>query len=153
MFKSKYGVALAMIDLRKPLLAGLWLALATLFVGLSPASALTCHDSPNGTIIPCVQPAYLYQSAGATQFITAGTLAAATPLTVPNGASIAEICVETAGVRYRDDGVAPTASVGIPIVGTSTAPACFAYAGPLSAIQFIAISGSPTMDVAFYKPS
>jgi hypothetical protein len=36
------------------------------------------------------------------------------------------------------------------VVATSSAPACFPYAGPLSAIQFIAISGSPTMDISYY---
>ena len=97
-----------------------------------------------------VRPIYLYRSAGASQFISASTLASATGLTVPTGAAIAEICVETAGVRYRDDGTAPTATVGIPVVATSSAPACFQYAGPLSAIQFILISGSPTMDISYY---
>lgn len=71
---------------------------------------------------------------------------------VPNGAIIAEICVETAGVRYRDDGTAPTASVGIPVVPTATAPQCYAYAIiSLGAVQFIAISGSPVVNVSFYK--
>lgn len=71
---------------------------------------------------------------------------------VPAGATIAEICVETAGIRYLDDGTAPTTSLGIPVVPTSTAPACYAYAIiPLTAVQFIAISGSPVIDVAFYK--
>jgi hypothetical protein len=102
-----------------------------------------------------VQPIYLYRSAGPMQFLNATQLGSAVnlpsvPTTAPS-ALIAEICVETAGVRYRDDGVAPTASVGMPVVATSSAPACFQYAGPLSAIQFIAISGgSPTMDVAYY---
>ncbi len=71
---------------------------------------------------------------------------------VPVGATIAEICVETAGVRYRDDGTAPTSSVGMPAVGNSTSPSCFAYAiKPLTAVQFIAISGSPVVNVLFYK--
>lgn len=71
---------------------------------------------------------------------------------VPVGATIAEICVETAGIRYRDDGTAPTTSVGIPVEPTSTSPLCYAYSIiPLSQVQFIAISGSPVVDVSFYK--
>ena len=58
--------------------------------------------------------------------------------TTARGAMIAEICVETAGVRYTDDGVTtPTASVGIPVVPSSTTPTCFQYAGPLSSFKVI----------------
>jgi hypothetical protein len=53
---------------------------------------------------------------------------------------------QSAPVRYRDDGAVPTASVGIPLV----AGWCGPYAGPLSSIQFIAQSGSPTIDVSYY---
>lgn len=101
-----------------------------------------------------VSPITQYQSAGTSQFISAGTLASATPLTLPTTIQTptsAMICVETAGVRYRDDGTAPTASVGIPLVPvSSTVPTCNMYFGPLSKIQFIAISGSPTMDISYY---
>lgn len=71
---------------------------------------------------------------------------------VPTGATIAEICVEAAGIRYRDDGTAPTTTVGIPVEPTSTSPICFAYAvNPLSNMQLIAISGSPVVNALFYK--
>lgn len=72
--------------------------------------------------------------------------------TVPGGTTIAEVCVETAGIRYRDDGTSPTTSVGIPVVPSSTSPVCFAYAiKPLTAMQLIAISGSPVVNISFYK--
>jgi hypothetical protein len=87
----------------------------------------------------------IFASTGASQFGL--SVATATSLTVPGGSLFAEICVETASVRYRDDGTAPTATVGIP-VAVST---CFQYAGPLAAVQFIAQSGSPTIDVSYYK--
>jgi hypothetical protein len=72
---------------------------------------------------------------------------------VPAGATILEICVETAEVRYRDDSTAPTTSLGMPVAPlSSTVPFCFQYAAtPLSQLQFIAVSGSPVVDVAFYK--
>lgn len=72
---------------------------------------------------------------------------------VPAGATIAEICVSTAGVRYRDDGTAPTTTTGIPATpGSTTSPNCFAYSiKPLSKSQWIAASGSPVMDILFYK--
>jgi hypothetical protein len=122
----------------KPLLAALLCA----SMG-GPALAQTHHDSAN-TIIPGEAPIYLYVSAGASQMaLVVGT---DTGLTVPPGATIAWICVETANVRYRDDGTAATASLGIPV----TSGSCFAYAGPLAALSFTAQSGSPTIDVSYY---
>ena len=75
------------------------------------------------------------------------SLASATNLTVPTtGGQVAWalICAETAGVRWRDDGTAPTASVGQPLA----AGQCFQYAGPLLTIQFIAQTGSPVLDIS-----
>lgn len=131
--------------MRKPLLAAMLCAL----IAVLPAWAQTHRDIGN-TKIAGQAPIYLYTSLGE-QYVTSGQLASAFSLTVPTGATIAQICVETAGVRYRDRGVAPTSSVGMPVVASSsTIPSCFQYSGPLSAVQFIAISGSPTMDVFYY---
>lgn len=92
-----------------------------------------------------------YISAGAGQYGLAVTTG--TTLTVPAGTEIAEICVETAGVRYKDDGTAPTTSSGIPVVPTASTPLCFQYGAPFNKLQFTAISGSPTLDVSYYKTS
>jgi hypothetical protein len=57
---------------------------------------------------------------------------------------IAEICVSTAPVRYTSDGITtPTSSVGVPVA----AGACFPFAGPILQMQFIAVSGSPVLDI------
>lgn len=87
------------------------------------------------------------------QYISAAQLASATNLAVPPGANIAEICVWTAGVNYRENGLVPTGAVtgGMPVVGTGTTPSCFQYAGPLATVKFILISGSPTMSVFYYN--
>jgi hypothetical protein len=86
-----------------------------------------------------------HSSSGPTQSITlTGT---ATGLTVPAGTTLATICVETAAARYRDDGTAPTASVGLPLA----AGACMTYSGPFSALQLIAQSGSPVATIAYYR--
>ena len=83
-----------------------------------------------------------------------GSLGSATALSSCNGsagiparANEAYICAETEGVRYRDDGVAPTATVGQPMGAGS----CLFYAGTLSALLFIQESGSATLDVLFYR--
>lgn len=57
------------------------------------------------------------------------------------------IVIETADVRWRDDGVAPTSSAGMLTAFGST----LTYQGDLTKIQFIAVSGSPTLDISFYK--
>src|SRR5262249_22133062 len=52
---------------------------------------------------------------------------------IPARANIAWIGVESQGIRYRDDGTAPTASVGFPIPAGGT----LFYVGTLSAIELI----------------
>ena len=49
-------------------------------------------------------------------------------------------------VRWRDDGVAPTASVGM----TLAAGAELDYTGDINNIQFILSSGTPIIDVSLY---
>ena len=75
------------------------------------------------------------------------SLSVATKLPVPAGATRAVIAVGGAGVRYRDDSVAPTATVGLPLAQNEV----ITYAGPLRSVQFIAQTGSPILDILFYK--
>lgn len=74
--------------------------------------------------------------------------ASATSGGIPAGATMAYLQAETADVRYRDDGGAPTASIGnIVIHGISG----ILYSGNLGAPRFIALSGSPLLDIGFYR--
>jgi hypothetical protein len=82
------------------------------------------------------------------------SLSAAQTLTVPvvdtHGLSckpaIALIVAETQAVRWRDDGTAPTASVGMPLaVGVS-----LQYDGDLTKIQFIEQTGSAKLNISYY---
>ncbi len=59
---------------------------------------------------------------------------------------IVQVCVETQAVRYRSDGTAPTASVGIPV----PAGTCFQWSGDLRALQFIQVAASATVDLEFF---
>lgn len=63
--------------------------------------------------------------------------------------SLAVFYAETAAIRWKDDGSAPTSSLGNEIPSATT----YTYLGTLSAIQFIAATGSPLLDVAFYRTS
>jgi hypothetical protein len=74
------------------------------------------------------------------------SLSASTALTVPSGATLALIVPETQNVRWRDDGTAPTASIGMPIfVGAS-----LSYDGDLKNIRFIQQDASATLNVSYY---
>lgn len=93
------------------------------------------------------QPSYVFTPLGYQQ-ISATTLASATNLSPPDGARVADIQVDTATVRYRDDGTAPTTAIGIQLFN-GLAP--LSYSGNLAAIQFIAVSGSPVLNVTYYR--
>lgn len=88
---------------------------------------------------------------GAGVYVTSGpTTSSSNSLTsggIPPGATSAYLEAETAGIRYRDDGAAPTTSVGM-IIASGGA---IYYVGTLSALRFIAASGSPILNVAFYR--
>lgn len=83
-----------------------------------------------------------------------GTLSSATALTVPvvdaNGLSakptLALIVSETQNVRWRDDGVDPTASVGMPLAAGVT----LQYDGDLSRIRFIEQGGGAKLNISYY---
>jgi hypothetical protein len=82
------------------------------------------------------------------------TLNSATSLTVPttdkNGLSakptLALIVSETQNVRWRDDGVDPTASVGMPLAAGVT----LQYDGDLSQIRFIEQVSGAKLNISYY---
>lgn len=89
------------------------------------------------------------------QQFTAG-FGAAQSLTVPAGATVALIQVGGGGIRWRDDGTAPTGSTGLFICGAgagATPREVLQYNGDLDAFEFIGDteSGAPTtVDVSYY---
>lgn len=82
--------------------------------------------------------------AGSRQKIT--SLSGATELTVPTGARLAVVMVETQAVRWSDDGTNPTASDGMPIaVGGG-----WIFDSNLSALKFIEQTSGAVMNVSYY---
>jgi hypothetical protein len=76
------------------------------------------------------------------------SLSSATALTIPAGAQYALITCEVANVRWRDDGSAPTASVGMILATGST----LVYeVGNLALIQFIQVSSGAILNVSYYR--
>jgi hypothetical protein len=82
------------------------------------------------------------------------TLTSAVGLTVPirdvNGLAckpaIAIITPLTAAVRWRDDGVDPTAAIGMPLASGVT----LQYDGDLTKIKFIQNGGTAELNITYY---
>src|SRR5580704_15912761 len=66
---------------------------------------------------------------------------------VPSGTNYAVITVETAGIRWRDDGTAPTASVGMPVSSGQS----FSYTTSFSKFQAIQQTSGAILDVYFCR--
>lgn len=79
--------------------------------------------------------------------LSTSTAAALPSLPSNPGAGSALISVEGAAIRWRDDGTAPTSSVGQPI----SAGQAICYAQDLGAFQMIGQTGSPTVNVTYYN--
>lgn len=100
------------------------------------------------------QAPYSYQPLGYCQITSLATAKAMATASCTTGSvptqvnnAIAEICVSGAAIRYRDDGTAPTASLGIPVAAGN----CFQYSGNIPALQIIQQSASATIDATFYN--
>lgn len=74
------------------------------------------------------------------------SLSSSTGLTPPQGARFALIAIESAGVRWRDDGSAPTATDGMP---QAFGDKLF-YNGDLSKIKFIQTASGAQLSVSYY---
>lgn len=86
-----------------------------------------------------------YVSAGAQQ--NALAIGTNTQLTVPSGSVCAEITVEGASIRRTSDTTSATTTNGTLIQSGAQWQDC----GPLAAYKFTAVSGSPTLDVEYFK--
>jgi hypothetical protein len=88
--------------------------------------------------------------------ISAATLASATGLAscvggIPSGTNTILMSADTANVKWRDDGTAPTGAIGMTLVFGQLP---VTYNGTISKLQFIlATGGSPILNVSFYKTS
>ena len=65
---------------------------------------------------------------------------------IPATATLAVIYVEAAAIRWRDDGTAPTSSIGMPV----SAGQSFAHFGFLPNLQFIQSASGAIINVSYY---
>ena len=122
------------------------LVAAALILALGPAAAQNGGNGKPNSVYATPLGYCQFTAQSSAQLLSAVTPTSTTTCTPPARATWAQITVETAGVRWRDDGTAPTASIGMPIA----AGGVFTYNGNMGAIQFIAQSGSPVVDISFY---
>lgn len=79
--------------------------------------------------------------------LSASTLLSACSGGIPDGATIANVIVESQAVRYRDDGTAPSATVGMPLaVGTDKV----FVLNNLGTLRFIEQTSGAKLNVSFY---
>ena len=85
------------------------------------------------------------------------SLAASVGLTIPTKTPDGDTCKpnavllqsETQNVRWRDDGTAPTATIGMLLPTTAAQP--FYYDGDLNRIRFIQTTASATLNVYYVE--
>ena len=93
----------------------------------------------------CEPLGFVTGAVGFTSQIISGT----TPFVIPTSANVVLLVCETGAVRFRDDGGAVSASVGMIIQPTLPVP--FEYSGSLSAISFYGVTGTVAVDASFYR--
>jgi hypothetical protein len=80
-------------------------------------------------------------------FVQMTGMSGSTALTsIPTGAKLALIQAEAQTIRWRDDGTAPTASIGMTIAAT----VMLVYDGNLSRIRLIEATGGAIANVSYY---
>lgn len=82
--------------------------------------------------------------------LTTGTVGSLTLPTLPNALVGCLLSAEAQGVRYRDDNVAPTSSVGL-MLRTTDPPLEILGLGNIKALKFIAAASGAILNVAYYQ--
>lgn len=88
-----------------------------------------------------------YQAEKALGYQQLTSLSASTALTIPAGTVLALIQPEIQAVRWRDDGTAPTATVGYPL---STGSELQYTGAQLTALRFIEQSSGAKLNIVYY---
>jgi len=96
--------------------------------------------------IKAITTCFGYQQITALNTVKSLTVPTLSPDGLNAKPTFALIIAESTGVRWRDDGTAPTSTVGMPLaVGVP-----LQYDGDLTKIQFIEQSASSKLNVSYY---
>lgn len=110
---------------------------------LPPGQSLSFVEAADGPSSGAAAP-YMYSPTG---FVPVASFSTSTGFTPPTGSTVCFIQAEGNSVRFRTDGVAPTASVG-QLFPTNV---LMQLTAGLSTFRAIPTSGSATLDVDCYK--
>jgi len=125
-------------------LGALLLVLALGCVALAPVSTSAQALCPG-----LARPVFAYAYEQLTVADTAVPLTVATYLTGNFSPAVAVARLETAQIRYRDDGTAPTATVGQPVDPGSALVLCGNSVGAFKAIRTTGASG--VLNISYYR--
>lgn len=100
----------------------------------------------NATVSAAATPPYAATQTGYQQIVG---MAASTALTVPATSTYCVVQCETQAVRWRDDGTAPTATVGMPLA--TGVQIVFGGAAEIAAVRFIQQTATATLNISYYK--
>lgn len=109
--------------------------------GPSDAGPGGCTDAPS--LIP---------AGFETITVSSASIGFTAALAYPTGGLLADMAVvdvETNAIRYRADGIAPSATVGNPVAASTTFTVCGAAA--IKAVRFIRQSSDATLSVSYYR--
>lgn len=87
-----------------------------------------------------------FTSLGSAVNLEAPNTGVAVSAAITAGARIAILVCETQAIRWRDDGTAPTSTIGIPLPVNTI----FTYTGDLSALKVIEQTASAVLSVSYY---
>jgi hypothetical protein len=92
-------------------------------------------------LVPGTSPAVGFSGAA-----VSGTTA---PFVIPSAANMVVLIAKTGQVRWRDDGVSPNITSGMPMAVTSPPP-YFEYSGDLAAWRACGVTWTVAVDCSFY---
>lgn len=84
---------------------------------------------------------------GIATIANASIVAAAGLGTIPDNTLVAFIQAEGGDVKWTDDGTTPTSTVGKRLYDGQE----LQYSGPLKSLKIISVSGTPQLNVSYYK--
>lgn len=95
----------------------------------------------------CRQGPAAFTPLGYVQLTSLSTATSFSSTQIPAYSSFVMLQANTQNIRWRDDGTAPTASVGMVLVA-GAAP--LIYSGSIAALQFIYVTSGATLEASFY---
>ena len=110
-------------------------------------SYLSTGIAPDGAVVTGIRRALGYVQMSVTTVVPV-TLAAAITAAGLKSSTIGYAVIQCSGnaIRWRDDGVAPTTTVGMNLTVGSELD----YAGEVASMQVVSTSGTATLDISFY---